>query len=306
MTTTSGKIQKSDSLDMETKDILTLTAKNEEEKDSDLVSSDNSDNQQKQIKSKKKNEKLISAKINKSPKIPVKNSNQKDTQQDKEKNDIIINIDDELEANGAGIVVKNKEMNKKEKKKKKDQKATTKGNPQYVPGYNPFVFYEKVKFKEVDFKKVEQRQYVKDISLKWRNMTDEEKKPYVQMALDYKETHPIGEKKDLTKKKRKRGKSSDLSQEENDDNNNSKDKKSESKKKKKNSSSSKKNGKIKEKVDSDDKKKRNKSEIKDEKKKKEIQPTVSSDKEVNSYVNSILVPFVESSYDFFKNKGIIA
>jgi len=43
---------------------------------------------------------------------------------------------------------------------------------QFINGYNPFIFYEKEKFKDVNIKEVNAREYVKKISAEWKKMSE--------------------------------------------------------------------------------------------------------------------------------------
>ena len=72
------------------------------------------------------------------------------------------------------------------KKKEKTEKPDEKKKIHIARGYNAFIFYEKEKFKGINLKEINQREYVSQISAEWRQMTDEEKEPYLKMAADYK------------------------------------------------------------------------------------------------------------------------
>ena len=253
------------------------------------------------VKSNKKNgnEKAPQVKKAKSPKKSVKSSNPKDSAKDKEKKDIVIELEDDMELDVLVKDVKNKEKKKKDKKEKKEKKEKnlTKSSSQYLRGYNPFVFFEKEKFKDAPLKDIAQREYVKEISHIWRGMTDDQKQPYVQMALDYKNTHASDDNNKVLKKKRKRGKSSDSAKEKNEINDNQ----SQSKKSRKKKNNEKKSKGKKKRDDSSD----DKIEIKEDSKKMDIKAILNSDTDPTSYVESILIPFIENSYDYFKNQGII-
>jgi len=169
-----------------------------------------------------------------------------------------------------------KSQNKKEKRNK------------ILAGYNPFVFFQREKCKNCNFKNIKPSDYMKKLSAQWKNMPDEEKEPYVKMANEFKENagDDIVEKK-LAKEKKKKGK-----------------KPKKEKKEKENSSSSEEEEKeeyIKsEKVDSDTSSIKEKGLVENGLSK--IQ--VNDNKKVNQYVYSVVIPFIEQSFEFWKGKGI--
>ena len=134
---------------------------------------------------------------------PVDNS--KKEKKDNKKNEFIIEIPEEAGKNSS--TPEKAKTGKKSKKKKTSEKPAKKRGPNLV-GNSPFTFYEKEKFKEINCKEINARQYVSQISLKWRNMSDEEKEPYAKMALDFMKNENLldkdGEPVQMIKKKRKR------------------------------------------------------------------------------------------------------
>ena len=133
---------------------------------------------------------------------PVDNS--KKEKKDNKKNEFIIEIPEEAGKNSS--TPEKAKTGKKSKKKKTSEKPAKKRGPNLV-GYSPFTFYEKEKFKEINCKEINARQYVSQISLKWRNMSDEEKEPYAKMALDFMKNENLldkdGEPVQMIKKREK-------------------------------------------------------------------------------------------------------
>ena len=157
-----------------------------------------------------------SAKKNKTPNNPEKNNDLKNiseppansSKKEKKENknaELIIEIPEEAGKNSS--TPEKGKTGKKSKKKKTSEKPAKKRGPNLV-GYSPFTFYEKEKIKEINCKEINARQYVSQISLKWRNMSDEEKGPYAKMALDFMKNENLldkdGEPVQMIKKKRKR------------------------------------------------------------------------------------------------------
>ena len=56
----------------------------------------------------------------------------------------------------------------------------------FLRGHCPFNFFEKEKCKNVDFKKVNVRIYISNISAQWEKMSDKEKEPYVKLSEEFK------------------------------------------------------------------------------------------------------------------------
>ena len=230
-----------------------------------------------------------------------KNNELQDSKKSKDKKDasnIVIQSDEE---EGSDIIIEIDEKNNlpkhvQEKKsiKKAKNKKSQKKKSQFLSGYNPFIFFEKEKFKEVNFKEVKQTEYVKQLAYLWRNMSDENKEPYVKMALDFKEKKLANQPKEtkLINKKRKRNTTGDQEQDEFIE---IKEEKSKEKCDEKKSSSVH----LKSNLICG---KRNKSEVK---KGKIFGNNVYDEKYMEEYVYSVLVPFVDKSYQFLKNKGII-
>ena len=197
------------------------------------------------------------------------------------RNNIIIEIKDDKEISPSKLEKYENQISKGVKKKQ-----SKKTNNPYVHGYYPFIFYEKQKCKENDFSKISVKDYIKQISNQWKKMSEEEKEPYVKLALDYKRNlsnKPIIEKQ-LLSKKRKRNESARI-QEQKDS-------------KRKSLSVSSKSSKI---VSVSVIKKRNRSETKNN-----ILSMKKSDSvdNMNEFIYSVLVPFVEKAYEFFRKKGI--
>ena len=202
--------------------------------------------------------------------------------------DIIIEIDEDSEI----PQIKNKSAHKINFKK--NTKKNTKGKSQFVFGYNPFIFYEKEKFKEKNFKGVTPREYVKIISAEWKKMSEKEKEPYIKLALEFK--HNLSqnhELKELTNKKRKRN-----IEEEVIDLTGKKKKNVLKSERKKCLSTFSENHKS---VNVTVGKKRKKNDLK-----KDNMFVVTNNyfEDVKEYFSSILVPFVEKSYEFFRRHGI--
>ena len=242
-----------------------------------------------------------SAKKNKNPNNPEKKNDLKEDSEtpvnstkkekkDNKKNELIIEIPEEAGKNSS--TPEKGKTGKKSKKKKTSEKPAKKRGPN-LGGYSPFTFYEKEKFKEINCKEINARQYVSEISLKWRNMSDEEKEPYAKMALDFMKSQNLldkdGEPVQMIKKKRKRPVSQgDKGHVE---------KKKEKKEKKPGKNKSEKDSKC---VSSDEKK--NKTERK-ESNGLEIEEKI--DDSVRDYIYSVFVPFVDKSYEFFNSRGLL-
>lgn len=238
---------------------------------------------------------------------PKKNSSKKDKKEKKSKKDrkspsvsVIESIKEESSHNGSNtnsdLVIEIDEDYKPKKKRPASVKAKKKNfikpKSQFLQGYNPFIFYEKEKCYNIDFSKINARDYIKEIAYQWKKMTEEEKEPYVKLAIDFKKNSTaVPEEERMLNKKRKRTILKDAN------------KKKKKKKAKKNelhkslSESLKSVGF----ADSNSSAKRNKSETKIEKWKLE-KDDIGDD--VKSYINSVLIPFVKKSYHYFMKKGM--
>ena len=222
---------------------------------------------------------------------PVNSS--KKEKKEKKKDELIIEIPEEKGKNSS---TPEKNMSGKKSKKKKNSEKSAKKRGPNLGGYSPFTFYEKEKFKEIHLKEINARQYVSQISMEWRNMSDEEKEPYLKMALDFMKSQNLinedGELVQMIKKKRKRPASQG-------------DKGQVEKKKDKKEKKEKKSGKIK--VEKDSKcvstdEKQNKHERKDS----DVLETKERDETcVNDYIYSVFAPFVDKTYEFFNSRGIL-
>ena len=197
------------------------------------------------------------------------------------RNNIIIEIKEDKEISPSKLAKYENQISKAVKKKQ-----SKKTNNPYVHGYYPFIFYEKQKCKENDFSKISVKDYIKQISNQWKKMSEEEKEPYVKLALDYKRNlsnKPIIEKQ-LLSKKRKRNETARIQEEKNS--------------KRKSLSVSSKSSKI---VSVSVIKKRNRSETKNNILSMKKNDSVDN---MNEFIYSVLVPFVEKAYEFFRKKGI--
>ena len=203
--------------------------------------------------------------------------------------DIIIEIGDDKDS-----PTQKKEKKKKSKKEPKDPKdQETKNRNSVISGYNAFIFYEKEKFKGVNCKEINVREYVSQISSEWRKMSEKDKEPYVKMAIDFKNNNklPMDEKGQLLTKKRKRKATT-------------KEKKGSNKIKKEKSSDGTKN----KKVSTSAKKikiERKGSESQDKKNNDNNENDNDNDECMNNLIYSVFVPFVEKAYEYFNSKGII-
>ena len=207
-----------------------------------------------------------------------------------ENQDIIIEINDEKdlpqikeEKNIFKIPVK---KNKKKPKKRKSE---------LINKNTPFTFFKNEKIKDVNFKEAKLSEYIKELSLQWKKMSYIEKEPYIKLALDLKNN--LSKSQKLINKKRKRvkfHKNKNIINEE--------------KKKELNKDIRKKNKSVSRKSKIENNKIRNKSELR-QKKMFVINNGENGDEDgvecVKEYFNSIFAPFIENSYNFIKNKGII-
>ena len=236
---------------------------------------------------------------------PKKNTSKKEKKSKREKKSpsvsVVENIKEESSNNGSNsnsdLVIEIDEDNNPKKKKKPysvkaKKKHFIKPKSQYLQGYNPFIFYEKEKCYNIDFSKVNARDYIKEIAYQWKTMTEEEKEPYVKLAIDFKKNSTInqGEEK-MLQKKRKRNIVKDVN------------KKKKKKKEKKNEMHKSLSESLKSVgfADSNSALKRNKSETKLEKMKLEKDDCGD---DVKSYINSVLIPFIKKSYHYFMKKGM--
>ena len=203
---------------------------------------------------------------------------------------------------------KNAHTPKKRGRKKKEEKipkSDGKEKPSILRGYNPFIFYEKEKFKEINLKEINQREYVKQISAEWKKMTEEEKEPYLKMAIEFTnkmvaqngEGLLIGKKRKKTKKKGKKEMKEEKEDDEGIEEKDGEESKVHVKKNKKKKSDSIPNS-------VDEKKIKNvKCDVDDDNyddQENNGEPFNNSD-----FVCSVVVPFVEKSYEYFTSKGII-
>ena len=208
---------------------------------------------------------------------------------------------------------------KKRGRKKKENFAKSDGKEKLsiLRGYNPFVFYEKEKFKGINFKEINQREYVRQISAQWRKMSEKEKEPYLKMAVDF--TNNVIQNGDeaLMAKKRKKTKKKEK-KEGKEDKEEKKEKESKEEKEGKEGKEEKigkeeKEGKSDKVHIKKEKEKKYNSNSADEKKIKKNKCDVDVDdkKEKNgeflehNYICSVVVPFVKQSYEYFCSKGVI-
>ena len=121
---------------------------------------------------------------------------------DKENNIEEINIvndenDDELSISKNSIIditeirgsdnEKDEQLNYKEKEYSLSESVQKNNNKRrYLRGHCPFNFFEKEKCKNMDFKKINVRNYISTISAQWKIMTDKEKEPYVKLSEEFK------------------------------------------------------------------------------------------------------------------------
>ena len=233
-----------------------------------------------------------------------KNTSKKERKSKKEKKSpsvsVVESIKEESSHNGSNsnsdLVIEIDEDNPKKKKRPYSDKAKKKNfikpKSQYLQGYNPFIFYEKEKCYNIDFSKVNARDYIKEIAYQWKTMSEEEKEPYVKLAIDFKKNSTImAEDEKMLNKKRKRNIVKDVN------------KKKKKKKAKKNDMHKSLSESLKSVgfADSNSSAKRNKSETKLEKMKLEKDDCGD---DVKSYINSVLIPFVKKSYHYFMKKGM--
>jgi hypothetical protein len=236
---------------------------------------------------------------------PKKNSSKKEIKSKKEKKSPSVSVIESIKeisshnasnSNSDLVIEIDEENNPKKKKRpysaKAKKKKFIKPKSQYLQGYNPFIFYEKEKCYNIDFSKVNARDYIKEIAYQWKTMTEEEKEPYVKLAIDFKKNSTInqGEEK-MLQKKRKRNIVKDVN------------KKKKKKKEKKNEMHKSLSESLKSVgfADSNSAVKRNKSETKLEKMKLEKDDCGD---DVKNYINSVLIPFVKKSYHYFMKKGM--
>ena len=192
----------------------------------------------------------------------------------------------ELDENKNVKKSKKDKKEKKEKKEKKTKKANKKKNTKekMIAGYTPFVFFEKEKCKSFDFKIMKTSEYMKILSAQWKNMSNEDKEPYVNMAKYFKEN----EASEVVDKKlafigRKRGRKPNGHNKDNGHTNNDEKSPEQVGKKEKKSKSIKK---TKESVENG----KCVIEINDE----------NVNNKVNQYMFSVVVPFINDSFHFWK------
>ena len=93
----------------------------------------------------------------------------------------------------------------KKGKKKKKKLAKRDGEKSCIlPGYSPFNFFEKEKFKGNIPTGITHRDYVIQISADWRKMNENEKEPYLKMAVEFAKNVTQNGEELLISKKRKR------------------------------------------------------------------------------------------------------
>ena len=248
--------------------------------------------------SKKSSKTKQDKKVSENASNPKKNASKKEKKARRERKSpgvsVIENIRESSPNNSDLVIEIDEDYDPKKKKRPsslKPEKKNFKPKSQYLQGYNPFIFYEKEKCYNIDFSKINARDYIKEISYQWKTMTEEEKEPYVKLAIDFKknsENTPEDEK--MLNKKRKRNNIKDA--------NKKKKKKIKKKELHKSLSESLKSIGF---AGSNSSSKRNKSETKIKTMKLEKDDC---DDDVKSYINSVLIPFVKKSYNYFMKKGM--
>ena len=106
----------------------------------------------------------------------------------------------ELEEKGKKML----SLIKKGKKKKKKVAKREGEKPCILRGYTPFNFFEKEKFKGNIPTGITHRDYVIQISAEWRKMNENEKEPYLKMAVEFAKNVTQNGEELLISKKRKR------------------------------------------------------------------------------------------------------
>ena len=125
-------------------------------------------------------------------------------------NNSIIDITEERNSEISKEEEKNDDRDKEysinESIKKLNQKR------RFLRGHCPFNFFEKEMCKNMNFKKINLRMYISEISAKWKTMTDKEKEPYVKLSEEFKNNYIANngfdefEEHKITSKKRRRRK----------------------------------------------------------------------------------------------------
>ena len=137
----------------------------------------------------------------KSPSVSVVESIKESSHLESNSNsDLVIEIDEDYKP----------KKNKRPYSAKAKKKNFIKPKSQFLQGYNPFIFYEKEKCFNIDFSKVNARDYIKEIAYQWKTMTDEEKEPYVKLAIDFKKNSANMIEERMLNKKRKRNNVKDV------------------------------------------------------------------------------------------------
>lgn len=101
------------------------------------------------------------------------------------------------------------------KKRKKEKDAKRDGEkPCMIPEYGPFIFFEKEKFKGYILIGISNKDYIRQISAEWRKMNENEKEPYLKMAIEFaKNVTQNGEELLLSKKKKRTNKKNNKKEE---------------------------------------------------------------------------------------------
>jgi len=127
--------------------------------------------------------------------------NKKQNNNENEINNIeLINIDNDNDENNSNEYI----IDISEEKNSTQSKDSSKNDQEYslsesirrpVPknrflrGHCPFNFFEKEKCKNIDFKKVNVRTYISNLSAQWKKMSDKEKEPYIKLSEEFKKNY---------------------------------------------------------------------------------------------------------------------